>query len=151
MLNRAEVVRFESQLTVPTRDRAHLSDLWIAVSCRTGFASWAAEFVRIAPGNGAAGPTAGTLQVVAMSAHKGWVVARGVDLSIHGDDEIEEMVRSVVARVNLGTQALPQAESTAPSPLHRSRVSAAVMQETSAWRRMFSPRPVSTIDAVSGS
>lgn len=151
MLNLAEVVRFESQLTVPTRDRPHLSDLWIAVSCRTGFTAWAAEFNRIAPCQEAIGDSAGTLEVVVMSAHQGWVAARGVDLTIYGVGEIEEMVRTVVARVNLCTPVLPQVESTSPSGLRRARIGAGAMEETSPWRRMFSHRSASAVDAVSGS
>jgi hypothetical protein len=147
----AEVVRFESQLTVPTRDRAHLSDLWIAVFCRSGFGSWAAEFGRIVLAKESAGTSAGALQVVAMSAHQGWVVARGVDLRIHDVDEVEARVRKVVARVNLGAPASPHGESPLLSASRRSRFDAPAMEGTSAWRRMFSPRPASAVDALSGS
>ena len=150
MTNSAEVVRFESQLTVPTRDRPQCSDLWIAVSCGACLTSWAAEFDRIAPCQEAIGGSAGTFEVVVMSAHQGWVVARGVDLTIHRVAEIEKMVRKVVARVNVGAAGLPQVEST-PAVLPRSPFRPAAEEETSGWRRRFSPRSVSAVDAVSGS
>ena len=124
MQNQAEVVRFESQLTVPTRNRSHLSDLWIAISCTKSLAAWADEFCAILAREQDRGDTSGTLEVVAMSESKGWVVARGVDLSTHDTADIEENVRSVVKRVNNGVPPLPIVDNFPSSTPPWSRIGA---------------------------
>ncbi len=151
MQNQAEVVRFESQLTVPTRNRSHRSDLWIAISCTKSLAAWAAEFSAIVLCEQDPEGTSGTLQVVAMSERQGWVVARGVDLSAHDSADIEEKVRSVVMRVNLGVPPLPTVDSAPSSTLQWSRIGA-VMQSggTAVRRRLSSSRPGPAVDAMSG-
>jgi hypothetical protein len=151
MQNQAEVVRLESQLTVPTRNRSHLSDVWIAISCTESIAEWAAEFSAVVPRQWDPEDAPGTLQVVAMSERKGWLVARGVDLSAHDIADIEDKVRSVVARVNLGVASSPTVDSAPALPLPWSRVGAGMQSGGSSVRRLLSSsRPGPAVDAMSG-
>ena len=151
MQNEAEVVRFESQLTVPTRNRPHRSDLWFAISCTNSLAEWASDFGALAYGENDNETTFGTLEVVAMSEHKGWVVARGVDLSAHDSAEIEEKVRSVVLHVNSGVPPVPTVATTQTSTHPWSRIGAAVQSGGNSMRRVLSDsRPGPAVDAMSG-
>ena len=150
MQNQAEVVRLESQLTVPTRDRSHLSDLWIAIACTESLAEWAVEFSEMVSRDRDPNDASGTLQVVALSERKGWLVARGVDLSAHDSADIEDKVRSVVTRVNLGVATSPAVDS-APSPMPWSRVGAVMQSRGNSVRRLLSSsRPGPAVDAMSG-
>ena len=151
MQNQAEVVRLETQLTVPTRNRSHLSDLWFAISCTTSLASWGAEFGRILPCEETPRGSSGTLEVVVMSERQGWVVARGVDLTVHGINAIEEMVRLVVGRVNTGVSTSLAAESIPLATPPWSRIGVAVQAGGNAvWRRFSPSRPSQAVDAISG-
>ena len=151
MQNQAEVVRFESQLTVPTRNRSHLSDLWIAISCTKSLAAWANEFCAILGREQDRGDTSGTLEVVAMSERKGWVVARGVDLSAHGTAAIEENVRLVVTRVNHGVPSSPTVDSVPSSTPPWSRIGVIMQAGGNALRgRLSSSQTLPAVDGVSG-
>ena len=150
MQNQAEVVRLESQLTVPSRHRAHLSDLWIAISCTESLPSWGAEFGTVVGRQVPLVNTAGTLEVVAMTERQGWIVARGVDLSRHGNTDIEEMVRSVVARVNVGTALVPAVKDTSSARLPWTRIAAAFQSGRSMARQASVPQPTVAIDGVPG-
>ena len=151
MQNQAEVVRLESQLTVPTRDKSHLSDLWIAISCTESLAAWTVEFNDMVSRDQDPGDAAGTLQVVAMSERKGWLVARGVDLSAHDAADIEDKVRSVVTRVNSGVASSPTVDSAPSSPMPWSRVGAVMQSGGNSVRRLLSSsRPGSAVDAMPG-
>ena len=110
MQEHAEVIRLESQLTVPTRDRNHLSDLWIAIKTSTRLAVWAEAFARMAVTY-----DAGTLQLVRMSDQRGWVVARGVDLRLHSPADVETKVRELVALANRATGASVATSPVVPS------------------------------------
>ena len=151
MQNQAEVVRLESQLTVPTRDKSHLSDLWVAISCTESLAVWAVEFNEMVSCDEEPSDATGTLQVVAMSERKGWVVARGVDLSAHNGADIEDKVRSVVTRVNRGVASSPTVVSAPSSPMPWSRVGAVMQSGGNSVRRLLSSsRPGPSVDAMSG-
>lgn len=150
MQNLAEVVRFESQLTVPTRNRSHLSDLWIAISCTKSLVAWAAEFERVVTRQATSDGTSGTLEVVAMSERQGWVVARGVDLTMHGSTDIEEMVQSVVARVNLGVVPLPTPESVPSVAVPWTRIAAFLQSGGIVDRQKSASRTGAAIDALTG-
>ena len=151
MQNQAEVVQLESQLTVPSRNRSHLSDLWIAISCTENLAAWAAEFNAIVSGSEDREATSGTLQVVAMSERTGWVVARGVDLSTHDSAHVEKNVRSVVMRVNRGVAPLPTVDSNStPTPQSWS-IGATLRSGGNVVRRLLSSsRTGPAVDAMSG-
>ena len=151
MQNQAEVVRFESQLTVPTRSNSRLSDLWVAISCTNGVMEWAPEFRAALSNDRQTAVTAGTLEVVAMSERQGWVVARGVDLSAHDSSEIVDKVRSVVVRANLGALREPAVDSASLSPLPWSRIGAVLkFGGDTARRHAPASRPRQAVDAISG-
>lgn len=97
----AEVIRLESQLTVPTRNRAHLSDLWVAISWHARLSEWVEEFERVAQGHNVPATAAGRVQLVPMSERQGWIVSRGVNLTLYSPADIEAIVRGLVAKVNL--------------------------------------------------
>ena len=100
MREHAEVVRLESQLTVPTRNRAHLSDLWIAIAWRARLSEWAMQFETVADCHNMPVTAAGKVHLVPMSERQGWIVARGVDLTVYSPADIEAIVRGLVAQVN---------------------------------------------------
>ena len=100
MQEHAEVIRLESQLTVPTRNRAHLSDLWVAISWHPRLSEWAEEFERIAEGFNVPATAAGKVQLVPMSERQGWIVSRGVDLALYSPADVEAIVRGLVAQIN---------------------------------------------------
>ena len=151
MQNQAEVVRFESQLTVPTRSNSRLSDLWVAISCTNGVMAWAPEFRAALSNDRQTAATAGTLEVVAMSERQGWVVARGVDLSAHDSAEIVDKVRAVVMRANLRAPTTTAVEIAPSSPLPWSRLGAVLKSGGhTARRHVSSSRVGPAVDAVSG-
>ena len=80
MHEHVEVIRLESQLTVPTRNHPHLSDVWIAIATQTPLSEWTNAFKRITASNRALTVGAGSVQLVCMSDRRGWIVARGTDL-----------------------------------------------------------------------
>lgn len=120
MLEHAEVIRLESQLTVPTRNHAHLSDLWIAIASRIRLAVWAEAFSRVADGYDARMTGAGTVQLVCMSDQRGWVVARGVDLRLRSPSDVEASVRDLVKLAN-GVVGTTHASSPVPPSQTQSR------------------------------
>ena len=151
MQNQAEVVRLESQLTVPTRDKSHLSDLWFAISCTESIAEWTVGFNEMVARDRYADAATGMLQVVAMSERDGWLVARGVDLSTHHSADVEDKVRSVVTQVNLGVVASPKIDGASPSPMPWSLVGAIVQSGGNSVRRLLSSsRPGPAVDAMPG-
>ena len=115
MHEHAEVIRLEAQLTVPTRNRAHLSDLWIAIAARTRLTEWAEGFEAVAVSHNVPATAAGRLQLVPMSDRQGWIVARGVDLSLYSPADIEAIVRGLVARVNGSLESPLAIAGSAPS------------------------------------
>ena len=100
MLGQAHVLRLEDQLTVPTRDRIHLVDLWFSLGRNAGLEKWAREFATIADGHNSTPRASGILQLVPMSERGGWIVARGVDLTRVSRREMETLVGKLVAGVN---------------------------------------------------
>ena len=150
MQNQAEVVRLESQLTVPTRNKSHLSDLWIAISCTDSLVAWAAEFERVMTREQKSDGSPGTFEVVAMSERQGWVVARGADLTMHGSADIETMVRSVVARVNVGVVPLPSTESTPTAGVRWTRIADFLQPGGNVDRQRSASRPSTAVDALAG-
>ena len=78
MIKHAEVIRLESQLTVPTRNRSHLSDLWIAIAWCARLSEWVTKFEPVAERHNVPMTAAGKVQLVPMSDRQGWIVARGV-------------------------------------------------------------------------
>src|SRR4051794_25947745 len=100
MFEPAEVVRLEVQLTVSTRHHAHLVDLWVSMRWTTGFAEWTREFAEVVARHNALQSSVSMLQVVQMSEHQGWIVARGVNVAAVQPGDVEDLVRRVVAQVN---------------------------------------------------
>ena len=139
MHEHAEVIRLEAQLTVPTRNRAHLSDLWIAIAARTRLTEWAEGFEAVAVSHNVPATAAGRVQLVPMGDRQGWIVARGVDLSLYSPADVEAIVRGLVARVN-GALDLPLASAaSAPSATSWShRIRSAVQAGGNAARGMVS-------------
>jgi hypothetical protein len=107
MFEPAEVVRLEVQLTVSTRNHAHLVDLWISMEWTTGFAEWTKEFADVVQRHSAVQSSVSLLQVVQMSEHQGWIVARGVNAASVAPSDVEALVRKVVAQVNARGHATP--------------------------------------------
>lgn len=108
MQEHAEVIRLESQLTVPTRNRAHLFDMWVAISFHPRLSEWAEEFARSAEAHNVPATAAGKVQLVPMSERQGWVVSRGVDLALYSPADVEAIVRGLVAQIN-GAMTSPSA------------------------------------------
>lgn len=100
MQEHAEVIRLEPQLTVPTRNRAHLSDVWIAIASRTRLTVWADALQSVSHSYHTWRSGAGTVQLVCMSDHRGWIVERGADLSVCSTSDVEKSVRELVALAN---------------------------------------------------
>lgn len=100
MFAQAHVLRLEEQLTVPTRDRGNLVDLWFSLGWNAGLEKWAHAFASITDGHNSTPQASGTLQLVPMSERGGWIVARGVDLTRVSRLEIEALIGKLVAEVN---------------------------------------------------
>lgn len=105
MIELAEVVGLEEQLTVPTRNQAHLVDLWIAMRWTSVRTEWTKAFADVAQRHSAQSSCAGSLHVVTMSDRQGWIVARGVDCKALRASDVESLVRGLVAQVNVGIAA----------------------------------------------
>ena len=97
MFAQAHVLRLEEQLTVPTRDRTNLVDLWFSLGWNAGLEKWAREFATNADGHNSTPKASGILQLVPMSERGGWIVARGVDLTRISRLEMEVLVGKLVA------------------------------------------------------
>ena len=151
MIERAEVIRLESQLTVPSRDRAQLSDLWIAVAWCARLTDWAREFETVAERYNVPATAAGRVQLVAMSDRQGWIVARGVDLALYSPADIESTVRGIVDDVNGAIRRVSSSTVTAPSAKSWSkRIRSAVQASGSAAMGMVpEARPRTEADAPS--
>jgi hypothetical protein len=151
MIEHAEVIRLESQLTVPTRNCAHLSDLWIAIAWCARLTEWAREFDRVAERYNVPVTAAGKVHLVPMSDRQGWIVARGVDLSFYSPEDIEAIVRGLVAEVN-GAISPPafNASAASSSSTWSHRIRSAVQASGSAAMEMVpDPRRRAEADAPS--
>ena len=147
MIEQAEVIQLESQLTVPTRDRAHLSDLWIAIAWCPRLTDWAREFDRVAERHNVPVTAAGMVHLVSMSDRQGWIVARGVDLALYSPTDIEAIVRGLVTEVNGAINSPPASPGAAPSAITWSnRIRSAVQAGGSAAIGMV-PDPHRRVDA----
>lgn len=100
MYEHAELLRLESQLTVPTRSRAHLSDLWFTVAWGARSSEWAEGFEVVSVRHNVPVTSSGRVELVPMSVRQGWIVSRGVDLSLYAPADVETIVRGLVAQVN---------------------------------------------------
>ena len=114
MLAQAQVLRLEEQLTVPTRDRTHLVDLWFSLRWNAGLEKWASEFADIAGVHNSTPQASGLLQLVPMSERGGWIVARGVDLTRVSQREMETLAGKVVSEVN--SRFVEEAKSAVERP-----------------------------------
>ena len=100
MIAHAQIVRLESQLTVPSRYHPHLRDFWISVAWTSDNARWASAFGDVITLVDAAPPAFGTFSVEPLSPNKGWIVARGVDGKLVRPEDLEAKVRELTAEVN---------------------------------------------------
>ena len=100
MVEHAEIVRIESQLTVPSRHHPHLRDFWISVAWNSGNERWASAFADVVTLIGATPTAFGAFSVVSLSPNKGWIVARGVDGKLVRPEDLEAKVRQLAAEVN---------------------------------------------------
>ena len=96
----AQIVRLESQLTVPSRYHPHLRDFWISVAWNSDNARWASAFADVITLVDAAPPAFGAFSVEPLSPNKGWIVARGVDGKLVRPEDLEAKVRELAAEVN---------------------------------------------------
>ena len=96
----AQIVRLESQLTVPSRYHPHLRDCWISVAWNSDNARWASAFADVITLVDAAPPAFGAFSVEPLSPNKGWIVARGVDGKLVRPEDLEAKVRELAANVN---------------------------------------------------
>lgn len=151
MHEHARVIRLESQLTVPTRNRAHLSDLWFAVAWHARLSEWSQEFEAVAERHNVPVTAAGKVNLVPMSDRQGWIVARGVDLKLNSSADIEAIVCGLVAQVN-GAMDTPSANPVAASSGAKwsQRIRSAVQAGGNAALGMVpNPRPRAEVDASS--
>ena len=118
MQEHAEVVRLEPQLTVPTRNRAHLSDVWIAIASHSRLTVWADALQSVSDSYHTRRNGAGTVQLVCMSDHRGWIVERGVDLRLCSTSDVEKSVRELVTLAN---RAVRPRSVRSPSVQHEAR------------------------------
>jgi hypothetical protein len=119
----AEVIGLEEQLTVPSRYRPDLVDLWISIRWHASEAEWSREFNAIAENERASLLPAGALQVVSLTQQQGWVVARSVNISSMSPTEVESLVRGLVSRANERLRPpAPVAIAPPPNPSWPSRL-----------------------------
>src|SRR5437899_9109242 len=103
MVEQAEVLRIEDQLTVPSRLDPRLADVWISVKWPALNPAWLSEFAVVAGPHGEALSSRGSFEVVPFSVTHGWIVARGVDLSRARRSALDELVRTLVNETNART------------------------------------------------
>jgi hypothetical protein len=115
MHEHAQVLQLESQLTVPTRNRTHLSDVWVAIASGTHLTLWAEALQRVADSYDTRRSGTGTMQLVRMSDQRGWIVARGVDLRLCSPSDVEETVRDLITLANRAAGAQVTNSPAAPS------------------------------------
>ena len=125
MHEHVEVIRLESQLTVPTRNHPDLSDVWIAIASQTRLSEWSDVFNRLAASNRMLTSGAGNVQLVCMSDRRGWIVLRGTDLRRSSLPDLEAKVRQLVIQVNSAVSATSETAARAPRTIpwsHRLRL-----------------------------
>ena len=117
MLELAEVVGLEEQLTVPSRYQAHRVDVWISIRRRGPDEQWTEKFADVAGQHAYRLSPSGVFQLVAMNDERGWVVARNVDPRVISQRAVESLVGHIVERANACVTA-PCAETVvARSPV----------------------------------
>jgi hypothetical protein len=148
MVDRAEVVGLERQLTVPSRHRGHLVDVWVAVEWQPGYESWVPEFQSLCAAPAAVPDSLGAIEVVPMSAQRGWVVARGVNRKVIALEQVESEVRTIVGQVNARVAEAPMMQSAAESEARKekareylSRVGTALLGAWDRSRASITPVP----------
>lgn len=112
----AQVLRLEEQLTVPSRNRPHLLDLWFSLGWNAGLEEWAREFALVSEGQNTTSQSSGTLELVPMTERGGWIVARGVDLARASRQDIEVHVGRIVTEVNSRCAARAEVAVERPRP-----------------------------------
>ena len=116
MVEHAEIVRIESQLTIPSRHYPHLRDYWISIAWKAGNDQWMRAFADIAAPVDAVPTAYGSLSVVPLSPAKGWIVARGVDGKLVRPTDLEAKVRALASEVNALLAEAPVLVARSPAP-----------------------------------
>ena len=111
MVEHAEIVRIESQLTIPSRHYPHLRDYWISISWKAGNEQWVRAFADVAASFDAMPTAFGSLSVEPLSPAKGWIVARGVDGKLVRPSDLEKKVRELASEVNERLAEAPMLET----------------------------------------
>jgi hypothetical protein len=114
MLDHAEVVGLEEQLTVPARHRPDLVDLWISIRWNAPDQGWSKQFTVLAQQECASLSPAGSFQVVSMSDRQGFIVARSTNVKFIQPRDVESLVRGLVARTNSSISPQPLADASPP-------------------------------------
>jgi hypothetical protein len=122
MLDHAEVVRLEEQLTVPARYRPDLVDLWISIRWNAPDQGWSKEFSVIAQQESASLSPAGSFQVVSLSDRQGFIVARCTNVKFIHPRDVESLVRGLVARTNATIAPVPRADAPPEAETRSDRV-----------------------------
>lgn len=122
MLDHAEVVGLEEQLTVPARYRPDLVDLWISIRWNAPDQGWSKEFHALAQQESASLSPAGTFQVVSLSDRQGFIVARCTNVKFIQPRDVESLVRGLVARTNASVSRPPLADAPPQAETRSERV-----------------------------
>jgi hypothetical protein len=114
MIDHAEVVGLEEQLTVPARHRPDLVDLWISIQWNAADQGWSREFTALAQKEATSLSPVGSFQVVSLSDRQGFIVARCTNVKFILPRDVESLVRGLVARTN-ATICPPSVADVAPA------------------------------------
>ena len=123
MLDHAEVVGLEEQLTVPARHRPELVDLWISVRWNAPDQGWSAAFQTLALEEAASLSPSGFFQIVSLSERQGFIVARCTNAKFIQPRDVESLVRGLVRRTNATMARAPLAdEASQPAESRSDRI-----------------------------
>lgn len=90
----------DARLTVPSRNLTSRFDFWATVSWENRDAQWEHVFHGLIEGARTSFAAAHRFELFPMSLRRGWVVARGVDVRLVSADDVEAMIRDMVAQAN---------------------------------------------------
>ncbi len=122
MLDHAEVVGLEEQLTIPARHSPDLVDLWISIRWNAPDQGWSSQFSMLAQQECASLSPAGSFELVSMSDRLGFIVARCTNVTFIRPRDVESLVRGLVARTNASISPAPLADAAPAQETRTERV-----------------------------
>ena len=104
MVSSATVVGIEKHLTTPSRHYPKRRDIWVAAEWAERGGVWEQAFEEVARRTSLSSGAILGIELYPLSLTRGWIVARGVDMTIISTDDVERVVRDVASQTNASAE-----------------------------------------------